>query len=124
MRILFQKANIERALAAKAKFLAPLHKFGRSANVTVPNTAPPAQSKQSRVGFESEAVARALNSPSRRQNAGQLRQNGEPCDRTSRRYAALHEESVCAVPAPAARFLRYLIATRKTGAQALKKLEN
>lgn len=39
-------------------------------------------------------------------------------DRTSRRWASGERD----VPAPAARFLQYLIATRKTGAQAMKVL--
>lgn len=39
-------------------------------------------------------------------------------DRTSRRWATGERD----VPPPAARFLRYLIATRKTGEQAMKVL--
>lgn len=40
-------------------------------------------------------------------------------ERTSRRWACGERD----VPAPAARFLQYLIATRKTGEQAMKVLE-
>ncbi len=40
-------------------------------------------------------------------------------DRTSRRWATGERD----VPGPAARFLNYLIALRKTGAQALKVLD-
>lgn len=40
-------------------------------------------------------------------------------DRTSRRWASGERD----IPGPAARFLRYLIATRKTGAQAMKVLD-
>jgi DNA-binding transcriptional regulator YiaG len=39
-------------------------------------------------------------------------------DRTSRRWASGERD----VPHPAARFLRYLIATRKTGDQAMRVL--
>jgi DNA-binding transcriptional regulator YiaG len=39
-------------------------------------------------------------------------------DRTSRRWASGERD----VPPPAARFLRYLIATRKTGDQAMRVL--
>lgn len=39
-------------------------------------------------------------------------------DRTSRRWATGERD----VPGPAVRFLRYLMATRKSGAQALKVL--
>lgn len=40
-------------------------------------------------------------------------------ERTSRRWATGERD----VPPPAVRFLRYLIATRKTGAQAMKVLD-
>jgi hypothetical protein len=40
-------------------------------------------------------------------------------ERTSRRWANDERE----IPAPVARFLRYLIATGKSGAYAIKKLE-
>lgn len=40
-------------------------------------------------------------------------------ERTSRRWATGERE----VPPPAVRFLRYLIATRKTGEQAMRVLE-
>lgn len=40
-------------------------------------------------------------------------------ERTSRRWANDERE----IPAPVARFLRYLIATKKSGASAIKKLE-
>jgi len=40
-------------------------------------------------------------------------------ERTSRRWATGERD----VPPPAVRFLRYLIATRKTGAQAMRVLE-
>jgi hypothetical protein len=40
-------------------------------------------------------------------------------ERTSRRWANGERD----VPAPAVRFLAYLIATRKTGAQAMRVLE-
>lgn len=40
-------------------------------------------------------------------------------DRTSRRWATGERD----VPPPAERFLRYLIATRKTGEQAMRVLE-
>lgn len=40
-------------------------------------------------------------------------------ERTSRRWANDERD----VPAPVARFLRYLIATKKSGASAIKRLE-
>jgi len=40
-------------------------------------------------------------------------------ERTSRKWAAGHRD----VPGPAVRFLQYLIATGKTGAQAMRILE-
>ena len=41
-------------------------------------------------------------------------------ERTSRRWASDERE----IPAPVARFLRYLIATKVTGADAIKTLNN
>jgi hypothetical protein len=43
--------------------------------------------------------------------------------RTSRRWAALDEEIGAPIPKIAVRFIRYIIATKKTGEQVRRKLE-
>ena len=43
--------------------------------------------------------------------------------RTSRRWAALNKDIGAPIPPIAARFIRYLLTTKKTGAQIRKKLE-
>jgi hypothetical protein len=43
--------------------------------------------------------------------------------RTSRRWAALNKDIGAPIPPIAARFIRYLVITKKTGAQVRKKLE-
>lgn len=43
--------------------------------------------------------------------------------RTSRRWAALNRDVGAPIPPIAARFIRYIIATRKTAQQVIRKLE-